>query len=288
MSIHEQHIVFNTLLQQAEEMYRRRLAKDPHNEALLSSLAQIYRKQGNLTEAQTIYKQLTLLNPEDTEAAYMHAILAGTDVPVRPAGIRPAPFVLIKDFLPRSFHETLLPFMSSVQDKLVPALVVSGVYNPESRQSLDLPGEWEVKKRFSQFVLEILPTCLARLHVSSFEIDECEVKVRAYLDGHFFQIHMDCPREPKSISNRKVSYIYFFHKMPRAYTGGDVVLFDSDPDIDHARYTTAGFTRVVPEDNSLVLFPSAYWHSVVPVSCPSKQYADSRFVINGHVKAPAK
>ena len=36
----------------------------------------------------------------------MHAILAGTDVPAL-AGMRPAPFVFLKDFLPRPFHEAL-------------------------------------------------------------------------------------------------------------------------------------------------------------------------------------
>ena len=41
--------------------------------------------------------------------------------------------------------------------------------------------------------------------------------------------------------------------------------------------------RVEPADNSIVVFPAARLHSVVPVSCPSKELANSRFVINGHV-----
>ncbi len=287
-------LVSAALLEKAEAVCRRRLARDPDNRTALASLGQICRKQGNLAEATTLYERLSLLSPEDGEAQYVYAVLAGRDVPVLPAGVRPAPFVFLRDFLPRSFHETLLPFVLSVRDKLVPAMVVGGEqgeYKPQTRESLDLPGEWEVKKRIHQHVRAVLPDVLPRLHVPPFEISQLEVKVRAYLDGHFFRVHMDCPPKQQTdvpnrqtnVPNRQVSYVYFFHKLPRAYSGGELLLFDSDPDVDKSQYTTARFTRVVPEDNSIVFFPSAYWHSVIPVSCPSKEYADSRFVINGHV-----
>src|SRR5947208_3381056 len=115
--------VDDALLRRAEQLCQLRLANDPDNRTLLASLAKIYRKQGKLTEATTLYRRLTVLDPDDGEAAYMCAVLAGTDVPAPPAGLHPAPFVLLKDFLPNSFHETLLPFALSVQDKLVPAKV---------------------------------------------------------------------------------------------------------------------------------------------------------------------
>jgi len=270
--------VSDALLEQAEQMCRRRLANDPNNRTVLASLAQICRKQGNLSEATTLYERLSLLEPQDEEAKYMHAILAAGGVP---SCFRPAPFVFLKDFLPSSFHDTLLPFVLSTQEKLVPALVGKGDYKPDLREALDLPGQWEVKRRFREYVREIIPTVAPRLHVAAFEIDFIEVMLRAYLDGHFFRVHMDCPPGFPRSAHRKVSFVYFFHKVPRAYSGGELLLFDSDIVTD--RFTTARFTRVVPEDNSIILFPSAYYHSVVPVRCPSKQYADSRFVINGHV-----
>jgi Rps23 Pro-64 3,4-dihydroxylase Tpa1-like proline 4-hydroxylase len=272
--------VSDSLLQQAEQLCKLRLAQDPDNGTALASLAQVYRKQGNLSAATTLYKRLSLLNPDDREAEYMHAILAGTEVPSL-AGMRPAPFVLLKDFLPKSFHETLLPFVLSVQENLVPALVGTGDYKPETRESLDLPGKCEVKNRFRQYIRETIPKVTARLNVAPFEILDLEVKLRAYLDGHFFRLHMDCPPKIESCAHRKVSYVYFFHKLPRAYTGGNLLLFDSN--LETNQFTTSSFTSIVPEDNCIVLFPSVYWHSVVPISCPSKQFADSRFVINGHV-----
>jgi hypothetical protein len=278
-------LVTDDLLAKAEQVCRRRLANDPDNRTVLASLAQTCRKQGKLSEATTLYQRLSHLDPEDRVAAYMHAVLAGGDVPEMPAGLRPAPFVLLKDFLPRSFHETLLPFVQSIREKLVPARVATGEYKPDTRESLDLPGKWDVKSSFHQCVRTVVPQVFSCLHVAPFEIGELEVKVRAYLDGHFFRIHMDCPKDQNDISYRKVSYVYFFHKLPRAYRGGDLLLFDSDPDVENSRFTTAGFTRIVPDDNTLVFFPSAFWHSVIPVSCPSKEYIDSRFVINGHISS---
>jgi SM-20-related protein len=274
-------LVDANLLRQAEQLCERQLAKNPENRPVLASLAKIYRKQGKLVEATGLYERLSRLDPDDREVAYMHAILAGTDVPPAPAGIHPAPFVLIKDFLPSSFYETLLPFALSVQDKLVPATVGNNEYKPDTRESLDLPGRWEVKQRFHVIVKEIIPKVIARLHVDPFEMVNLEVKLRAYLDGHFFRIHMDCPIDSEQSANRKVSYVYFFHKQPRGYKGGDLLLYDTD--IENNKFTTAGFTSVEPQDNSIIIFPSPYYHCVVPVSCPSKEFADSRFVINGHV-----
>src|SRR5262249_13352080 len=135
------------------------------------------------------------------------------------------------------------------------------------------------------YVKDFIPKVSPRLHVPPFVIERLEVKLRAYLDGHFFRLHMDCPQRTPENVNRRVSFVYFFHKQPRAYTGGDLLLFNTD--VENDRFTTSAFTRVQPEDNCIVFFPSAYYHSVVPVSCPSKEYANSRFVINGHVSRRA-
>ena len=105
-----------------------------------------------------------------------------------------------------------------------------------------------------------------------------EVKIRAYRDGDFFEVHQDC----SELNRREISYVYFFHREPRRYTGGDLLLMDTD--VEQNTYTEAGFTRIVPQNNAVVFFPSRYYHAVVPVSCPSRDFGDSRFVINGHIQ----
>jgi Rps23 Pro-64 3,4-dihydroxylase Tpa1-like proline 4-hydroxylase len=91
---------------------------------------------------------------------------------------------------------------------------------------------------------------------------------------------MDAPRNSPRV-NRVINFVYYFHRVPRPYTGGELLLFDSDVEAD--TYTRARFTRVVTEDNTIIFFPSPYYHSVLPVECPSKDFSDSRFAINGHV-----
>jgi Rps23 Pro-64 3,4-dihydroxylase Tpa1-like proline 4-hydroxylase len=142
---------------------------------------------------------------------------------------------------------------------------------------------------------------IPRLDVAPFTVRTLELSVRVYRDGHFFMTHKDVPpqraaaassttgddegraaAEPAvSLANRVLSFVYFFHKVPRRYTGGELLLFDSNPVSDE--YTATGFTTIVPEDNALVIFPSRFFHCVVPIRCAGQDFLDSRFVVNGFV-----
>jgi hypothetical protein len=267
------------LLQQAEQLCQKRLRNDPEDRTVLRSLADVYRKQGNLGEVVVAYERLLRLDPQDREAGYLKAIIAGDEWPISPIGIRAAPFVYLKDFLARDFHEALLPFVEAVRDQFVPVLARDGDYKPDSRQALEFRGAWE-RCRFQQALVEVLPSVMPRLHLQPFKIGSIEMVVRAYQDGHYFKVHRDAP--PGSpFANRIMNYVYYFHKRPRPYSGGELLLFDTDLEAD--TFTQSHFTRVVPEDNSIVLFPPNFYHCVVPIRCPSREFMDSRFVINGHV-----
>ncbi len=282
MSInHDPILVDAALLQHAERLCLRRVAGDERSLAALHALALVYRKQGNLNGAAAIYARMAQIDPVDPEVRYLNAVFSGSEWPPSPSGIIAAPFVLVKDVLPPADHDSLLPLVASVEDALAPAMVGDHKYVPAIRESLDLPKplRWDVTRRFHERLKELLPRLQPRLNVPPFDMDSVEFKVRVYKDGHFFRVHMDSPKK-STCAGRKVSYVYFFHKMPRAYTGGDLVLFDSD--IVTNRFSSASFTRVVPEDNALIVFPSAYWHCVVPLRCDSSDFTNNRFVINGH------
>ncbi len=274
------------LLEQAEHLCKKRLENDSENRALLRSLAAIYRKLGNLREAAAVYERLFQLDPQDQEAGYLQAVFGGKDWLLEPKGIRAAPFALLNDFLSPEFHAGLLAFVMSVRDQFTPVLDGNGAYKPNSRQALEFRGSWE-RERFQASLLEELPRVIPRLHLqpSKPKIGPIELVLRAYQDGNFFKIHRDAP-PGSAFANRVMNYVYYFHKVPRPYTGGELLLFDSDPEAD--TFTQSRFTRVVPEDNSLIIFPPNYYHCVVPIHCPSKEFADSRFVINGHVHKRAE
>jgi Rps23 Pro-64 3,4-dihydroxylase Tpa1-like proline 4-hydroxylase len=46
-----------------------------------------------------------------------------------------------------------------------------------------------------------------------------------------------------------------------------------------SRRAAETFTAVTPAANRLVVFPSEEFHEAMPVRCPSKQFADSRFAV---------
>ncbi|HJT79327.1 MAG TPA: 2OG-Fe(II) oxygenase [Gemmataceae bacterium] len=272
--------VDSTLLRQAEQRCRERLRDDPDNRAALRSHAEVCRKLGMLEEAAAAYGRLFHLDPQDQEAGYLHAVLGGKHWPLAPKGCRAAPFVLLRNFLAPEFHDALLPFLVSVRERFVPMMGGNKQYQPGHRQALDFPDKWGGKHRFRGRLAGVLPQAISRLHLPPFGVGPIEVCVRAYQDGHFFKVHQDTSSDAL-YATRVLNFVYYFHKSPRPYTGGELLLFDSD--LETNAYTTARFTRVVPEDNALIIFPCDFFHSVTPVCCPSREFEDSRFVINGHV-----
>jgi tetratricopeptide (TPR) repeat protein len=273
-------LVDSNLLRQAEQLSRRRLENDPENRSALRLLGEVHRKQGKLREAADVYCKLSQLEPQDADARYLHAILSDNDWSTGRAGVRPAAFVLRQNWLPAPFHDTLLPLFGSLREKFIPVVDNDGTYDPDARQTLELPDDWDGRNRFGRLVLDALPAALRRLQLAPFKIGRFVLQVRAYSHGHFFAIHRDAPPNSPA-ANRMSNFVYYFHRVPRPYTGGELLLFDSDIDAD--TFDNTKFTCISPEDNTLVIFPPNYYHCVVPVRCPSRDFGDSRFVINGHI-----
>ena len=76
---------------------------------------------------------------------------------------------------------------------------------------------------------------------------------------------------PESI--RVLSGVYYYNAEPKAFSGGALRLY-AIGDADKAPYVD-----IEPAGNSLLVFPSWAPHEVMPVSCPSKRFADSRFTV---------
>jgi SM-20-related protein len=84
-------------------------------------------------------------------------------------------------------------------------------------------------------------------------------------------------------STRELTFVYYFYREPKAFLGGELVIYDSK--IENNYYIKAdSFQTVEPLNNSIVFFPSHYMHEVLPIQCPSQAFADSRFTINGWIR----
>ena len=86
--------------------------------------------------------------------------------------------------------------------------------------------------------------------------------------------HVDMDR-PET-ATRRISFVYYAHAEPRSFDGGELVLHEP----------SGRLTAVLPEGDSLVLFPSNVLHEVRPVRPRtnrnvSESLAEGRVTLNG-------
>jgi Rps23 Pro-64 3,4-dihydroxylase Tpa1-like proline 4-hydroxylase len=80
------------------------------------------------------------------------------------------------------------------------------------------------------------------------------------------------------VAKRRISCVYYFHRTPRRYTGGELKLYDTW--VTPTGSTGAGtYTTLSPVDNSVVFFPSDAFHEACPVHPETEAFGDSRFAI---------
>ena len=287
------------LLDQAETALRRALAADPRNAGALLRLGDVHRRKGDFPAALDLYRRLHALQPDHAAASWLSAILGGGRMPdVAPRGFRPAPFVRMTDFLEPAQQDRLLTLTFAGGERFSPAPVGT----PAGKRRLDLDVRTaflsddrirrEVRSWFGPKLRGVLPHVLMRLRM-----DEApggggrgdaashegaprygiELNVTAHPAGGFFVAHRDV--EADMTRSRKLTFVYYFHREPRRFSGGDLLLYDTDFEAGTASDTA--FTRIEPLRNSLVVFPSGCFHEVTPVECATNDFGDGRFTVNG-------
>jgi len=125
---------------------------------------------------------------------------------------------------------------------------------------------------------------LTALRLPPLQTAEIEAQITASNDGAFYGVHTDA--DYAQLHRRYLTYVYYFNSQPKAFTGGELYLYD---DILRNNKLAMGETyqAVQPTHNTMVLFWARIMHEVRPVSAPSKRFRDSRFTVNGWVnKAP--
>ncbi|MGA8492118.1 MAG: 2OG-Fe(II) oxygenase [Terriglobales bacterium] len=146
-----------------------------------------------------------------------------------------------------------------------------------SRVLMDLGGQ---EKMITDRVLNCLPQVLKRWGRDPFPISRLETQTTASNHGDFFHCHSDNGAE--AVAAREITFVYFFHREPKQFSGGELRIYDSRRENDNY-VPTANYRTIVPEQNQLVLFASGLSHEITPVDCPSGRFADSRFTVNGWV-----
>jgi SM-20-related protein len=156
--------------------------------------------------------------------------------------------------------------------------VRGGVIETETRRSRVLMDLGPHRELIVTKITAALPGVLRALGHDPFNIHRIEAQITASNHGDFFHWHSD--NGVDEIAGREITFVYFFHREPKPFIGGELRIYDSRWDHDHY-VPAAGYRVITPEQNQLVLFHSSLTHEITPVQAPSHSFADSRFTVNG-------
>lgn len=218
------------------------------------------------------FPQAAATQPGAATTVPLQIRVAGTGFP---EGLTPSRAIRVENVLTTEQHSALVQFASRNRQVFEGSSTTTGHAN--YRDSL-------VCHRFAPYddlllhrVRLLLPKVAAQLELDLPE-GNIEIQLTAHNDGHFYKVHNDNGAEAQKY--RTISFVYYFNRAPKSFTGGALRIYDRQ--VSNGLLTVgATFKDIEPMDNSLVFFDSRDLHEVLPVLCPSRSFADSRFTING-------
>jgi Rps23 Pro-64 3,4-dihydroxylase Tpa1-like proline 4-hydroxylase len=156
-----------------------------------------------------------------------------------------------------------------------------GVVNHSQRRSRVWMELGEQQEVILGRIKTVLPRVLETLGMEEFSIAGMEAQITASNDGDFFHFHSDNGSE--RVSSRYLTFVYFFHREPAQFEGGELRIHDSRR--ERGTYISEGsYQTIVPRQNQIVFFPCELMHEITPVNCPSGLFVDSRFTLNGWLR----
>jgi len=274
------------LLQQAAMLLEQRLQQQSQDKLLWFKLGNTYRGLGKLDQARDAFQQAMNYGHEPVLSQYLIKLceqdLSASLSQPRSNNI-PVPFIRRFDL----FTEAELAIAWQVLNEHANQFKTSGVGIGEiretTRRSMLIGGKKFESLR--QLFLERIEPTLSQAFDWFGIVPPIEknytVQMTTHSDGDFYRIHKDTG----SHHHRVLSYIYYFHKQPKVFSGGELQLFDTDTKNDCASTT---FTTIEPVHNSLIVFPSEYYHQVCTVNLASEDRLLGRHTINGWLVKAAK
>jgi Rps23 Pro-64 3,4-dihydroxylase Tpa1-like proline 4-hydroxylase len=210
-------------------------------------------------------------------ATAAHRARAGRTALLEHPQAAPVQCVVLDEFLAPQELQELTRFTLEHQaefrvSELVAGNSAEGMINPKHRRSRVLMDLGKHQELILRRIQAALPLVLGRLGIEEFSITKVEAQITASNDGDFFHCHSD-NGDPK-VASRELTFVYFFHREPRQFSGGELRIHDSPAE-------GRGYQTIVPQQNQIVFFPCSVQHEITPVGCPSRLCADSRFTLNG-------
>jgi hypothetical protein len=180
-------------------------------------------------------------------------------------------------------REKLLDYVLESEAKFRTATVVAHddeklQVDEKVRRARTLDDLGPFAESFRKALIQHLEPALKRLRHPGFPVGRIEMQITASSDGDYFRLHSDSDAK----STREISFVYYFHREPRRFSGGELRLYQSK-EVDGQLIPADHPQTLSPRQDMLLFFPSANDHEVLPVRVPSKAFADSRFTVNGWI-----
>lgn len=189
--------------------------------------------------------------------------------------------IQLDNFLTAEENRQLLKYAIQHESNFVSSLTVdindTFHLSPNHRRSLMLESCPEISELISHRLHQVLPDVMNQLLLSSFAISGIDSSMTAHNDGNFYKLHKD--NNSIRLATREITFVYYFCKEPKPFTGGELRIY-----YNQVKKNLFAFKLIEPRNNSIVFFPSRYLHEILPVNCPSQNFADSRFTMNGWIE----
>jgi Rps23 Pro-64 3,4-dihydroxylase Tpa1-like proline 4-hydroxylase len=183
-------------------------------------------------------------------------------------------YMMVDDFLSPDECAAMLAYAQSHEAEFESG-TVEGHASPHRQNKVIMGFADTAHSRLLQNrLLTWLPLLLAGLELPAFPLRCVESQLTASNDGHFYRIHSDAG--PKLADSRVLTCVYYFFRQPRPFSGGALRLYD-ELEQGGQRQATSKFRSFEPVSNRLLVFHSSAFHELMPIRCPSRQFADSRF-----------
>lgn len=176
----------------------------------------------------------------------------------------------LDQFLPETEYNMLLDYVGKQE-----AAYRSSAGGPNLAESFA-----ELRSLLSDRIQAVIPEVLSQLGIPAFPLPEIETFL--YPEPHRpYQVSRD---DGTSETERRVlSFIYYFYRQPKAFAGGELLLYDSQIE-NNACIPAESFKPIPPNNNSIVFFFSSYAYQVQPLSPPSLALAETCFKFQGWLR----
>jgi predicted 2-oxoglutarate/Fe(II)-dependent dioxygenase YbiX len=206
----------------------------------------------------------------------------------------------LHDFLPGSEHRQLLEWVLSNSRAFQPATITSGTsgaqesVKPSQRIALTTRVPDELQTPLTEQLIDALDQVVELTCYKGPRPLSIELELAAHGDGAFYRPHLDIPLGHERIplgaldgEDRALSAVYYFHRTPKRFSGGELRLHRFGSGWDRKDADASTYLDLQPVNGSLVVFPSWAMHEVRPVECQSGRFEDYRFALNCWFCRPA-